>query len=95
LLIALSYFTKPASTATLDFFFAKVHTPVQATAEEDARVVAENAKNMARFQKSKLFPKTQWEFHKPSKVDYLGFFGTWGLVGLVILILWIVVSIGG
>ncbi len=95
LLFALSYFTKPVSKETLDFFFAKVHTPVQATPEDDTRVVAENAKNMARFDGRKLFPTTHWEFHKPSRMDYLGFFGTWGLVGLVILILWIIVRIGG
>lgn len=94
LLIPLSYFTTPASKKTLDYFFAKVHTPVQATPDEDARMVAANAENMARFEKSKLFPKTHWEFHKPSKRDYIGFFGTWALVGLVILILWIMVSIG-
>lgn len=94
LLIPLSYFTTPASKKTLDYFFAKVHTPVQATPDEDARMVAANAENMARFEKSKLFPKTHWEFHKPSKRDYIGFFGTWALVGLVILILWIMVNIG-
>lgn len=94
LLIPLSYFTTPASKKTLDYFFAKVHTPIQATPDEDARMVAANAENMARFEKSKLFPKTHWEFHKPSKRDYIGFFGTWALVGLVILILWIMVSIG-
>ncbi len=95
LLIPLSYFTTPASKKTLDYFFAKVHTPVQATPDEDARMVAANAENMARFEKSKLFPKTHWEFHKPSRMDYIGFFGIWALVGLVILILWIMVRIGG
>lgn len=94
LLILLSYFSKPASKETLDYFFAKVHTPIQPTAAEDARAVAENAKDMARFETRKLFPKTHWEFHKPSIMDYLGFFGTWALVGLVILILWVVVSLG-
>ena len=95
LLFLLSYFTKPAGKETLDFFYAKVHTPVQATPEADVRTVAENAGNMARFEGRKLFPRTQWEFHKPSRQDYLGFFGTWACVGLVILILWIVVTIGG
>ena len=28
------------------------------------------------------------------KMDYVGFFGTWALVGVVILLLWVVVSIG-
>ncbi len=94
LLFLLSYFTKPASKKTLDFFYAKVHTPVQPTPDEDAHTVSDNARNMARFEKRKLFPNTHWEFHKPAKLDYLGFFGTWAMVGVVILILWIVVGLG-
>lgn len=94
LLILLSYFTKPASRETLDFFFSKVHTPVQPTPEDDIRVVAENAENMSRFEGSKLFPKTQWELHKPSKMDYLGFFGTCALIGVVIYLLWLVTNVG-
>ncbi|MCI0698685.1 sodium:solute symporter family protein [candidate division KSB1 bacterium] len=94
LLIALSYFSKPAGKKTLDYFFAKVHTPVQPTPEQDLRKVAEHAADMQRFDSRKLFPQTQWEFHKPMKIDYLGFFGTWLLVGVIILLLWLTVSIG-
>ncbi|MDZ7290218.1 MAG: sodium:solute symporter family protein [candidate division KSB1 bacterium] len=94
LLILLSYFTKPATKKTLDYFFAKVHTPVQPTPEQDARKVAENAQNLHHFDSRKLFPKTHWEFHKPMKIDYLGFFGTWLLVGVIILLLWIAVNLG-
>jgi SSS family solute:Na+ symporter len=94
-LIVLSYFTTPASKKALDYFYAKVHTPIQLTPEEDARMVQENAAHMHHFESSKLFPKTQWEIHKPMKMDYIGFFGTWGLVGVIILLLWIVVNLGG
>lgn len=93
-LIVLSYFSKPASRKTLDYFYAKVHTPIQPTPEEDKRKVEENAAHMHHFESRKLFPKTQWEIHKPMKMDYIGFFGTWGLVGLIILLLWLVVNIG-
>lgn len=95
LLVALSYFTKPVEQKTLDRFFAKIHTPVQATPESDALAIAENARDPARLAASKLFPKTQWELHKPLKQDYWGFFGTWGMVGLVILLLWMIVNVGG
>lgn len=95
LLIVLSYFSKPASKKTLDYFFAKIHTPVQPTPEEDERKVAENAAHFDKFESRKLFPRSQWEFHKPMKMDYLGFFGTWVLVGLVILALWFTVNLGG
>lgn len=90
----LSYFSKPASRKTLDYFFAKVHTPIQPTPEEDKRKVGENAAHMHHFESRKLFPKTHWELHKPMKMDYIGFFGTWALVGLIILLLWLVVNIG-
>jgi SSS family solute:Na+ symporter len=93
LLIVLSYVTKPVDKKLLDYFFAKIHTPVQPTPEADQKIIAENAANMDKFLPSKLFPKTHWEFHKPSKMDYLGFFGTWGLVGVIIFLLWLVVNI--
>ncbi len=94
LLILLSYFTTPASKKTLDYFFAKIHTPVQATPEEDIKKVKENADDMSKWDSRKLLPRTQWEIHKPQKMDYVGFFGTWGLVGVILLLLWLIVSIG-
>ncbi len=94
LLFVVSYFTRPVDQKRLDRFFAKIHTPVQSTPQRDAEVIAANAADMARFESSKLFPKTQWEIHKPSRQDYLGFFGTWALVGLIILLLWLMVSCG-
>ncbi|MFQ5752509.1 MAG: sodium:solute symporter family protein, partial [bacterium] len=72
---------------------AKIHTPIQPTLQADARLVKENAQNMQRFDSSKLFPGTQWELHKPLKTDYIGFFGTWGLVGLILLLLWMIMNI--
>jgi len=93
-LVILSYFTKPIRSEILDRFFAKIHTPIQPSLEADAQAVLENAENMRRFESSKLFPKTLWELHKPSKLDYLGFFGVWGMVGLVILLLWVIVNLG-
>ncbi len=95
LLIVLSYFTRPASDKLLDYFYAKIHTPVQATPEADIKTIEENAGNMSKFNSRKLFPRTHWEFHKPQKMDYIGFFGTWGLVGIVILVLWTILNIGG
>ncbi len=93
-LILVSYVTRPPSRQTLDWFFAKIHTPVQAAPEEDARLVKRHAANMQRFRHRLLFPGTQWELHKPQKADWIGFFGTWGLVGLIIVLLWLVANIG-
>lgn len=93
-LFAVSYFTRPVDRSHLDRFFAKIHTPVQPTPEEDDQAVESNIRDYQRFRAHKLLPRTHWEIHKPSKADFLGFFGTWALVGLVILLLWFVVNIG-
>jgi len=93
LLFILSMFTKPVNNKTLDDFYSKIHTPVQATPEEDEAALARARANFAQFDKEKMFPKSQWEFRKWKKYDYIGFFGSWMLVGLVVLLLWAVVTI--
>ncbi|UCE08721.1 MAG: sodium:solute symporter family protein [bacterium] len=93
LLFLLSFITKPVSKSLLDRFFAKMHTPIQKTPEEENRVLEESYANPEKFEARKLFPGSQWEIMKPGKMDYLGFGGSWILVGVVILLLWMIVSI--
>jgi len=93
ILFMISFFTKPASKKALDSFYSKIHTPVQATLEEDARVVAENAKQPEIFEKDKIWPNSNWEILKPNWYDHLGFWGSWVVVGLIIFILWLVVTV--
>jgi SSS family solute:Na+ symporter len=93
LLFLLSFVTKPLSKNLLDNFFAKLHTPVQATPEEDDAALVRARANFGQFEQEKIFPHSQWEFRKWKRVDYIGFFGSWVLVGLVILLLWTVVSV--
>jgi len=93
-LILTSFFTQMNSRKSLDFFYAKLHTPIQPTKEEDTQLVLANAGQMEVLDKDKLFPNTNIEIHKPDKMDYIGFFGTWALVLLVILLLWFVTTIG-
>jgi len=93
LLFIFSFLTKPVAKTHLDRFFAKMHTPVQKTVEEEEKELEDAYKNPDKFEKDKIFPKSQWEILKPSKMDYIGFGGSWLLVGLVILLLWGMVSI--
>ncbi|MFH0761105.1 MAG: sodium:solute symporter family protein, partial [Bacteroidota bacterium] len=93
LLFLISFFTRPESKKLLDDFFTKMHTPVQKTHEEDELALATGRANFAQFEKEKMFPHSNWEFRKWKKVDYIGFFGCWILVGLVILLLWTVVTV--
>jgi solute:Na+ symporter, SSS family len=93
LLFLLSIFTRPIPKTMLDNFYSKLHTPVQATPEEDEAALVRARADFAQFDKEKMFPHSHWEFRKWKRVDYIGFFGSWVLVGLVILLLWTVVTL--
>jgi SSS family solute:Na+ symporter len=93
LLILLSFVTPRVPKRALDRFFARLHTPVQPTAEAEAAAVAAAYADPGRFERDKLFPGSDWEIMKPARSDYVGFFGTWGLVGVVVFLLWLMVTI--
>lgn len=93
LLFVISFLTKPVPDQLLDRFFAKMHTPVQSTPEEEKRALSESYANPRRFDSDKILPKSQWEIMKPKRIDIVGFGGCWILVGIVILLLWGMVRI--
>jgi len=75
-------------------FYAKLKTPVAPTPAEDEREVALSYANPDRFDHRKLFPGSTWEFSRWRGVDYLGFLGCWGIVGLIIGFLWLILNVG-
>jgi SSS family solute:Na+ symporter len=94
LLFLLSAFTRPAPKADLDRFFARVHTPVQPTPEEEERALRRAVENYdEEVERRKLKPGSNWEIMKPKLVDVLGFAGCWLLVGVIIVLLWLMVHI--
>jgi SSS family solute:Na+ symporter len=93
LLFALSWLTKPRPKPEMDRFFAKLHTPVEPVPAEDDRAVAEAQAHPEKFDRRKIWPRSSWEIMKPGRADILGFGGTWILVGVIILLLWLMVSI--
>jgi len=93
LLSLLSFITKPVRKQLLDRFFAKLHTPVQKTPEAEQKALEEAYRHPEQFEKDKIIPGSQWEVMKPGKMDILGFGGSWILVGVIILLLWLMVSI--
>ncbi|MDQ8187696.1 sodium:solute symporter family protein [Pelagicoccus sp. SDUM812002] len=93
ILILVSLLTQPVSKRRLDYFFAKIYTPVQATPEADKLAVAHAAANPTEREAKKIFPKSSWEIAKPDRMDIIGFGGSWVAVGVVILLLWAMVSI--
>ncbi len=93
LLFVLSIISKPLPKKYLDRFFAKMHTPVQKNQEEEDKALESAYKNPDKYRHQKLFPKSQWEILKPTKMDALGFGGSWILVGFIIVLLWLMTSI--
>ena len=93
LLFLFSAVTAPVGTEALDRFFAKMHTPVQATAELDALALEAAYAAPRQFDDDKIFPASRWEVMKPTMIDYLGFGGSWVLVGLILMLLWLMVNI--
>ncbi|MGE5362309.1 MAG: sodium:solute symporter family protein [Bacteroidales bacterium] len=93
LLVIFSYATRPVPKAILDDFYARLHTPVQASACEEQVALAAARADPGRFERDKLFPGTGWEIMKPAASDFVGFFGTCGLVALVVLLLWMMVTV--
>ena len=93
LLFLLSAVTRPVPKSDLDRFFAKVHTPVQRTPEEEERALRHAVEHYEEIERRKLRPGSSWEFMKPVRSDVLGFFGSWLLVGIIIFLLWLMVNI--
>jgi SSS family solute:Na+ symporter len=93
LLVLFSWMSRPVPDAALDRFFARLHTPVQPTPEADAAEVEASYANPRRFDHDKLFPGRNWEILRPAPSDFAGFFGTWVLVGAIVLMLWAMVTI--
>lgn len=93
LLVLISLVTKPVDDPSLNRFFAKMHTPVQPTAEEEEKAIEASFNYPEEAEKRKLFPGSQWELMKPTRLDYIGFGGSWVLVGVIIFLLWLMVRI--
>jgi len=73
LLIPLSWLTRPTDPVRVARFYAKMKTPIEPTPEEDAGAVAASYATPSRFDHCKLFPGTNWEMTKWTRVDTIGF----------------------
>lgn len=72
LLVLVSYFTPRTDKARVDFFYGKMKTPVADTPEADAAEIEKTRLNPARFDDTKLFPRTDWEFARWTREDAVG-----------------------
>ena len=94
ILFLLSFLTKPVDKKYTDRFYAKMYTPVQSTPEEEEKALQNAYDNPGMYDDRKLFKKSDWEMLKPGRIDFIGFFGSWALVGIIVFLLWLVVTIG-
>jgi SSS family solute:Na+ symporter len=94
LLFAISAVTPPVRRTDLDRFFARQHTPVQATPQADREAVETALADPGRHDHKKIWPRSSWEILRPSLIDWIGFGGSWLLVGVVIALLWLMITLG-
>ncbi|HEU5080675.1 MAG TPA: sodium:solute symporter family protein [Opitutaceae bacterium] len=72
LLIA-SWLSKPTDPQRVAQFYGKMKTPVGDTPELEEQAMEETRRNPHRFDHTKLFPRSSWEFTKWNREDTLGF----------------------
>ena len=93
-LILISCLTRPVDEARLNYFMGKILTPIQSDPKADRIAVEQAASHPEKVRAKKLFPRSQWEIAKPDKTDLFGFGGSCLIVGVVLLCLWLMVTVG-
>ncbi|TWU65245.1 Sodium/glucose cotransporter [Crateriforma conspicua] len=89
-LMILSLFTPRPPEPQTSRYFAKMNTPVDPDPLADAQRLAAAYSDPDATGGNKLFPGSQWEFVRPSKIDVLGFVASVGICFLVIsLLVWL------
>ncbi len=94
ILFIVSLLTKKNSEQVLNEFYAAIHTPTVADQAEDNRRVQEAIQNPELVRRKKLFPDSDWEFWKPDRWDIWGFVVCWVLVAIIIMMYYVIMSIG-
>jgi SSS family solute:Na+ symporter len=94
-IILVSLIARPEDPRRLAMFYGRMKTPVRGSHEDDAREMALTIADPRRFDHTKLFPRSNWEFQKWDRDDWVGIAGTLiGVAGCVAL-LWLIVTVGG
>ena len=94
MLILISLMTPCGDRLHLARFYARLKTPVGATPEEETEAIALSEANPTRFDHTKLFPRSDWEFTKWDRIDVFGFLGCCAFVGVVLAIFKLLLFIG-
>jgi len=89
-----SLLTQPADPKRVARFYVRMKTPVGKTLEEDAQAVEASYADPTRYDHTKLFPRSNWEFAKWDKQDAVGFIACCALVGFILIFFKAVLVIG-
>ena len=84
LMVIFSLFTRPVDKQVLMRFYARMKTPVNPDPELDRLEVERSYAEPHRFDHTKMFPSSQFEFTKWDKQDTLGFI--FGILGTILVI---------
>jgi len=95
IMAAVTLVTRRDDPASVDRFFAKMRTKVVADRQKDEEEVTRSLEDPARYRERLLFPNTQWEFFRWDREDTVGFAVSVLAVGGVLLLMWVLVSLGG
>ena len=89
-MIIASLLTQPNSKKALDRLYVKMKTPVDPDPERDAREIDVSYARPDRFNDRKLFPGSNWESERPTKMDFWGFVGCFVICFAIIgVVLWV------
>ena len=94
ILIVASLLTQPTDPTRVARFYVRMKTPVGPNLDADAVAVEESYANPTRYDHTKLFPRSNWEFTKWNRQDTLGFLGCCGLVGFILIFFKTVLMVG-
>jgi solute:Na+ symporter, SSS family len=87
-LILVSLLTRAPARDKVNYFFGKMKTPVGATPELEVAAMEETRLNPGRFDHTKLFPHSAWEWTKWDRTDTVGFVVCLGVSTGIVAMFW-------
>jgi Na+/proline symporter len=91
-LIGVSLVTRPPRPENVAQFFGKMKTPVGASRELDLAAMEDTRRDPSRFDRTKLFPRSSWEFVAWDRVDAIGFLACCAASFSIIGLFWFALS---
>jgi Na+/proline symporter len=91
-MVAVSLVTSPPPRESVEGFFGKMKTPIGATRQLDEAALEETRRNPGRFDPTKLFPRSSWEFTKWDRTDAIGFAACCAASASIVGLIWVVLD---